>query len=204
MKLYFSKNACSLCIRIAINELQLPCEFESVDLENKKTEKGIDYLTINPKGAVPALRLDNNEVLTENSIILQYLADTHHAIQLLPALGDFKRYRVLECMNFITTDIHKGFGPLFNPAVSQEAKNEIFMPYLKTKFKYLENIMKHHKYITGDRFTLPDAYLFVMLTWLKKFKVDIKNVYPHLAIYFDELQKRKSIVQSLEEEGIVL
>src|SRR5688572_12009519 len=113
MKLYYSKGACSLAVRIILHEIGAACEFEAVDLATKKTETGMDFLKINPKGAVPTLILDDKAILTENAVIQQYLAEKYHATQLLPPLGDMKRYRVLEWLNFISTDLHKSCGPLF-------------------------------------------------------------------------------------------
>jgi glutathione S-transferase len=202
MKLYYSKGACSLVPRIIINEIGLPCEYIAVDLKTKKTEAGEDFLKINPKGAVPTLMTNKAAVLTENAVILQYLADTNHATQLLPPINDFMRYRVLEWLNYITTELHKGFGPLFNPNVTQEMKDKIVLPILRSKFNYVNKHLENYTYLLGDNFTLPDAYLFVMLTWAKKFKFDF-NEWPNISRYLLELQKRKSIQQSLKEEGLL-
>src|SRR5437870_2266196 len=113
MKLYYSKGACSLAVRILINELNISCKYEAVNLKTKETETGKNFYEINPKGAVPTLILENNNVLTENAVIHQYLADQQKAHHLLPNLNDFKRYQVLEWLNFIATELHKGFSPLF-------------------------------------------------------------------------------------------
>lgn len=201
MKLYYSKGACSLVVRIVINELGIPCEYIAVDLKAKRTESDQDYYSINSKGAVPVIVTDQNEILTENAVILQYLADTQHASQLLPALGQFTRYRVLEWLNYITTELHKGFGPLFNPKLDQEIKDTVFIPLLKSKFTYVDKQLGDKNYLLGDHFTLPDAYLFVMIFWSLKFKFDLNN-WPNLARYFGELQKRKSIQFSLQEEEL--
>ncbi len=201
MKLYYSKGACSLAIRIIINELGLPCEFESVNLKTKRTEKDQDFLQANPKGAVPALVVEKNEVLTENSVIQQYLADTHQPNSLLPLPSDFKRYRVLEWLNFISTDLHKGFGPFFNPKISEEIRNEIFKPILKTKFDYVNEYLAKNKYLAGEEFTLPDAYMFVMIFWLPHVGMKVDN-WSHLARYYNELRERKAVKQSLEQEGL--
>jgi len=201
MKLYYSRGACSLAVRIVINEIGLNCEYESVDLKTKKTETGGDFLTISPKGEVPTLQLDNGEIVTENAIIQQYLADNAKATQLLPACGDFQRYRVLEALNYITTDIHKGFGPLFNPALPEDVKNEIFIPKLKKCFAYEDKQLGNNKFLMGDHFTLTDAYLFVMLFWAGKMKIELSE-FPNLTRYFAELKTRKSISQSLSEEKL--
>lgn len=201
MKLYYSKGACSLVIRIVINEMGLKCEYESVDLKTKKTSNDKDYLKVNPKGAVPALALAQNEVLTENSVIQQYLADSNKAVGLLPPVGDFKRYRVLEWLNFVTTDIHKGFSPLFNGNVTSEMKENVFIPILQNKFALIDSNLKNKKFMMGDQFTLPDAYLFVMLMWAESMKIDLR-ANTELLRYFDALKTRDSIVKSLQEEGL--
>lgn len=122
MKLYYSAGTCSLAVRIIINEIGLPSTYEAVDLKTKKTASGQDFLQINPKGSVPVIVTDDNEILTENSVIQQYLADKNNASSLLPALGHFKRYRVLEWLNYISTELHKGCGPLFSPSIPVELK----------------------------------------------------------------------------------
>lgn len=201
MKLYFSKGACSLVCRIIINELGLTAEYEAVDLAKKTTASGENFLGINPKGSVPVLITNDNQTLTENAVILQYLADTNKAEKLLPFMGNFKRYRVLETLNFITTELHKGFGPLFNKEVPEEVKEKIFIPIIKKKFAYVNSQLELNKYLCGEEFTLPDAYLFVMVTWTRFFNIDLKE-FPQLSQYFSELQSRKSIQKSLSEEGI--
>lgn len=201
MKLYYSKGACSLAIRILLHELNLPFEEEAVDLKTKMTKGGENYLTINLKGAVPALLLDNGKVLTENAVIHQYLAEANHATQLLPNPDDFQRYRVLEWLTFITTDIHKGFGPLFNPQVDQNMKDSIFIPLLIKKFLLTDNALAIHPFIAGDHYTLPDGYLFVMLFWLRKFNIDVKQ-WEHLGPYYTKMLARPAIQKALGDEGL--
>ncbi len=203
MKLYYSKGACSLAVRITINEIGLKCEFESVNLKTKQTETGADYWKINPKGAVPAIVVEKNTVLTENTAIQQYLAEVNKADQLLPPVGDFKRYRVLEWLSFISTELHKGFGPLFNPNLSQEIKDQIIIPQLKNKFNYVEQQIKDNKFLLGDAFTLADSYLFVMLFWLPNVKIDMTE-WPRLTKYFNAMKKHKSVEKSLKEEGFII
>lgn len=201
MKLEYAKGACSLATRIIINEIGLDCEYESVDLANKKTQSGQNFYNINPKGAVPTLVLNNGEALTENAVIMQYLADTANATKLLPPVGNFKRYRVLEWLNYVATELHKGFGPLFNSQMPQNVKDQFFIPLLKAKLSFVDKHLEKHQYLLGDEFTLPDAYLFVMISWAGYFKFDIKE-WQHLARYYAELQKRNSIQQSLQQEGL--
>jgi glutathione S-transferase len=201
MKLFYSKGACSLAVRIVIHEIGIPCQYESVNIKTKKTETGADFYEINPKGSVPVLMVDDKEFLTENAVIQQYLADQNQAYTLLPPMTDFKRYRVLEWLNFVSTDLHKGFGPLFNPNVSKEMQEQIFIPALKTKLNYVEKSLGQKKYLLGDTFTLADAYLFVILTWLAHFKIDVAT-WPNLHRYFTALKERKSIQQALKEESL--
>lgn len=199
MKLYFAKGTCSLAVRIIIHEIRLKSEFEAVDLKTKKTASGEDFLQINPKGAVPVLLTDENEILTENAVIQQYLADKHNATHLLPALNNFKRYRVLEWLNFITTELHKGCGPLFNSAVPSDIKDSVFKPALQNKLHFVEKNLQKNTFLLGGQFTLPDAYLFVILSWLPYFKMDL-NAWPHLTRYYANLEQRTTIQQSLQEE----
>lgn len=201
MKLYYSKGACSLAVRIVLNEIEIPCEYESVDLKTKKTEKGDDFLKINPKGSVPVLKLANQEILTENAAIQQYLADEFKATTLLPLVGNFKRYRVLEWLSFVSTDLHKGFAPLFDPRVSEENKEQIFKPNLKNKLKIVDAQLSKSEYLVSDSFTLPDGYLFVILRWFPHFKMELTE-FSHVTRYKEMLKKRRSIQDSLAEESL--
>ncbi len=199
MKLYYTPSACSLVPRIIINELGLQPEFVSVNLMTKETQTGNDFFSINPKGAVPTLELDNGEILTENAVILQYLADFSKATQLLPPISDFKRYQTLEWLNYIATELHKGIGVLFNPLITEEMKETIFFPQINKKLTYVNNHLQDRTYLLGKDFTLPDAYLFVMLRWATYFKLDLK-LWTHLDRYFKTLHDRPSIQCSLEQE----
>jgi len=198
MKLYFSKGACSLSIRIIAHELGLTLEYESVDLQTKKTSSGEDFLVINEKGYVPVLRLDNGAYLTENIAIALYLADTHPS-SLLPGLGDLQRYRVFEWESFVATDLHKSFTPLFNPKVPPELKDTLFIPALKSKLTVLNKALTENQFLTGDTFTLPDPYCFVCLRWLKKFNVDLAE-YPQVKKYVELIEKRPAVQAALNEE----
>lgn len=199
MKLYYSKGACSLAIRITIHELNLPCEYEAVNLKTKITATGANFFDINPKGAVPALITDDQQVLTENSAIQEYLAETHKATHLLPAVGNFQRYRVLEWLSFVSTELHKSFGPLFNPKVPETEKKEIFIPALKSKFAFADRALEKNHYISGDHFTIADSYFFVMLTWTPHFAIDLGE-FVNITRYFKELKVRPSIVAAIAEE----
>lgn len=198
MKLYYSKGACSLSIRIIAHELGLKFDYEAVDLATKKTAAGADYRAVNPKGSVPALVMDDGSVLTENIAIALYLADTHPSA-LLPSLGHIERYRVLEWESFAATDLHKSFTPLFNPHVPQDIKDSIFVPVLKNKLHVLNQAVSEQPFLTGETFTLPDAYCFVCLRWLKYFKMDLSE-FPALQQYVERIAKRPAVQAALEEE----
>jgi glutathione S-transferase len=201
MKLYYSRGACSLAVRIVIHEIGIACAFESVDLKTKQTETNADYFKINLKGAVPALVLDEGAVLTENVVIQQYLADTYKAETLLPPAGHFNRYRVLEWLNFVSTDLHKSCSPLFNPKVPQEIKDTIFKEVLKKNLQFTDKHLEKNSYLTGDDFTLPDSYLFVVLRWLPSFGIAHAD-YPNLARFFNEVKERPAVAKALQEEGL--
>lgn len=201
MKLYYSKGACSLAPRIVINELNIPCEFEAVNIKTKKTETEEDFLKISSKGAVPVLKLDNNEILTENTAILQFLADKNEAFHLLPKVNNFARYRVLEWLSFISSDLHKTFGPLFKPKLPDTTREQ-FIELLKHKFSFVNDKLKNSSYLVDDNFTIADAYFFVMIFWLKHFNLEVSN-WPNIAQYFLKLKERPSVLLALQDEGFI-
>lgn len=203
MKLYYTAGDNSLAIRIIIHELGLSYEFESVNLENKITESGKNYFEINPKGQVPALLVNANCLLTENAVIQQYLADNHHATELLPPLGDFNRYRVLEWLNFISTEVHKTFSALYNKKIPQSVKNKIFKIILKRKLDYVDNHLSKNIYLMGNQFTLPDSYLFTALSWIPHVDLNF-NQWENLLRYFNLLMDRKSIQKAVKEEHLTI
>ena len=201
MKLYYSPGACSQAAHIVLHETGFSHDSISVDLRAKTLEDGSDYLRINPKGAVPALELENGEVLTENAVILQYLGDRSGSTDLLPPLGDFRRYRVLEWLNFVATELHKGFGPLFNPAAASEWKQSA-RDQLAKKFDFVEQQLGDGPFLTGNRFTIADAYLFVMLGWTAMNDIDLGR-WPGLTAFYQSVAQRPSARQVLEFEGLV-
>lgn len=200
MKLYYSKGACSFAVRVIIHEIGIICEFESVNLKTKKTADGSDFLAINPKGQVPVLQLDNGAVLTENSVIQQYLADTYHAATLLPAVDDFQRYHVLEWLNFVSSELHKTAGLLFQPDIPNDLKTQLIKPSLERKLQFIDQQLGKSKYVAGSNFTLADAYLIVILKWLPLFNLELSK-WPNINSYFDLLKERPSIQQSIKEES---
>ena len=202
MKLYYSKGSCALAVRIVINEIGLSSDYESVDLKLKKTGTGADFLKVNPKGSVPTLVTNTGDILTENAVIQQYLADMNNASELLPKVGDIKRYRVLEWLNYVSTELHKGCAPLFNPNIPQEVKDGVFIPAIKSKLLYVDNHLAANQFLMGDQFTLADGYLFVVLSWMRHFNINVSD-WSHIEKYFSLLMKRPAIQKSLQEEGIL-
>jgi glutathione S-transferase len=201
MKLYYSPGACSQAAHIVLHETGFSHDSIAVDLRAKKLEDGADYLRVNPKGAVPTLELENGEVLTENAVILQYLGDRSGSSDLLPPLGDFRRYRVLEWLNFIATELHKGFGPLWNPASASEWK-QATRDQLAKKFDFVEQQLGGGPFLTGNDFTIADAYLFVMLGWTGMHDIDLAR-WPGLTAFSQKAAQRPSVREVLQFEGLV-
>ncbi|NIO08387.1 MAG: glutathione transferase GstA, partial [Deltaproteobacteria bacterium] len=172
MKLFYKSGACSLASHISLREAGLTFEREAVDTQQKKTEKGRDYLTINPKGYVPALELDNGEVLTEGPAILQYIGDQNPKSGIVPAAGTFERNRVQEWLNFVTSEIHKSFSPLFRPT-TPDAYKTIGRELLTRRLSYVAEHLKGKSYLVGDGFTVADAYLFTVLNWSPRINLDL-------------------------------
>ncbi|MBL7479386.1 glutathione transferase GstA [Legionella bononiensis] len=200
MKLYYYKGACSLVVRIIMNEMGLEFQDEEVDLRTKKTASGENFLTINSKGAVPVLGLDNGDVITENQVILQYLTDITPGQELLAPVGDFKRYHTLEWLNYVSTELHKTLGMFFVPMVTEEFKSKVLIPMAMYKLGHVEKHLSHNTYLMGDHYTLPDAYLFVILMWANSFKLDFSG-FPHLTKYMEYIQSRPAVIKSLKQEG---
>ena len=201
MKLYYSPGACSQAPHILLHEIGLDHDAARVDLKAKKLEDGGDYLKINPKGAVPALQLDSGEVLTENAVILQYLGDRANWPEVLPPMGDFRRYRVLETVNFITTELHKRFGMLFNPNAGDDTKR-LVTDELGKKLDYIDQQLGDGPFLFGDDLTLPDAYLFVITGWAEKMLGGLDR-WPNLKAFRARMMKRPSVRNVLEFEGLL-
>lgn len=199
MKLYYAPGACSLAPHIALRETGLPFDLVKVGLPDKRTEDGEDYKAINPKGAVPALGLDDGSVLTENAAILQYIADQGGA-DLMPPMMSMKRYRVLEWLNYIATELHKGFGPLWNAATPDDVK-EATRQALAQKFDYLEAQIGDGPYLTGPDFTIADAYAFVILSWPRLHGIDLSR-WPGLVAFAGRVAQRPAVQEALSAEGL--
>jgi glutathione S-transferase len=200
MKLYYSPGACSQAPHILLHEIGLEHDAARVDLKAKKLENGSDYLAINPKGAVPALQIDSGEVLTENAVILQYLGDRTNWPEVLPPLGDFRRYRVLEMVNFITTELHKRFGFLFNPDATDEMKNLVIAD-LSKKLDYIDERLGDGPFLFGEQLTLPDPYLFVITGWTEKL-IGLQQ-WKNLAAFRERMMNRPGVRHVLRFEGLL-
>lgn len=197
--LYFTPGACSINPQIVLREAGLPFELVKVDLRSKKTADGSDYLAVNPKGYVPALRLPDGNVLTENVVMVQYLADLAPQAKLAPPVGGFERLRLAELLVFISTEIHKGMGPFYNPLTTPELKASL-AERLGLRWAYLATTLGEKPYLLGDDFTVADSYAFyVMRAWWRAHKQSLPSA---LEAYYGRLAQRPSIVASLEAEGL--
>jgi glutathione S-transferase len=198
MKLYFAPEACSLSPHIVLEELGLPFTLVKVDTKTKKTAGGRDFLAVNPKGYVPVLELDNGERLTEGPAIVQYLADLKPGAKLAPANGTFERTRLQEWLNFISTEIHKSYSPMFNAALPEAAK-AIFKDKLIQRYTFVAATLDKQDYLLGSRFTVADAYLFVVTRWAKHFDIDVDR-WPALASFMERVAARASAITALQTE----
>jgi glutathione S-transferase len=203
MKLYYSPGACSMSVDIALREADRAFELERVDLKTHRTASGEDYTLINPKGYVPALQLDGpgSEILTEAQVVLQYVADLVPDLQLAPPAGTFARYRLQEWLSFVSSELHKQFGPLFladTPAITQARARA----KLGERFIYLDGHLYGRHYLMGETFTVADCYLFVMLRWCDRFGID-RQVWPNLEQYYLDVLDRPSVQAALVAEGLV-
>jgi glutathione S-transferase len=201
MKLYFSPGACSLSPHIVLLEAGLPFTLEKVDLKTKKTAAGIDFLTINSKGSVPALQLDDGRVLTEGPAIVQYLADQKPQSGLAAPAGTFERYQLMEMLNYISSELHKSYSALFNPKISADWKAST-LQNLDKKFAWLSSRLGNRSYLLGDSFTVADAYLFTILRWSGHVGVDLAP-WPVLTAYQSRIAQRPKVEQALRDEGLL-
>jgi glutathione S-transferase len=201
MKLYYSPGACSLSPHIALLEAGLPYDLVKVDLRAKKLENGDDFLKINPKGQVPALALDSGELVTEGPVIVQMIADKAGHKNLAPARDSTERYKLLEWLNFITTELHKNFGPMFSPVLADDAK-AFFKDRVMGKFKYVDSQLGGGEYLMGKHFTVADGYLFTMLSWADRMKFDLSGL-PNLLAYRARVGARPMVQEALTKEGLM-
>ena len=202
MKLYYSPGACSLSPHIVLREAGLKFDLERVDLAAKKLkESGADYLPINPKGQVPVLQLDDGDKLTEGPAIVQYVADQKPESGLAPANGSRQRYHVQEWLNFVTSDLHKVFAPLFRPTTPEEFV-KITKETVASKFTYLDKHLAKNQYLLGDKFTVADAYCFVIVGWSKYKDIDLSR-WPNLKAYMDRIAARPKVQEAMKAEGLI-
>jgi glutathione S-transferase len=201
MKLYYSPGACSLSPHIALLEAGLPYDLVKVDLKAKKLENGDDYLAVNPKGQVPALALDSGELVTEGPVIVQMIADQAAGKNLAPARDSAERYKLLEWLNFLTSEVHKSFGPMFSPVLADDAK-AFFKDRVMGKFKYIDGALAGRDYLMGKQFTVADGYLFTMLSWADRMKFDLSSM-PNLVAYKDRVAARPMVKEALTKEGLM-
>lgn len=199
MKLYYSPGACSQAAHIVLHEAGLPHESEAVDIRAKRTAGGADYFAVNPKGAVPALQFGDGDVLTENGAVLQYLGDQAGNDDLLPSSG-IGRYRVIEWLSYLGSDVHKSFAPLWNAASSDDAK-QAARGLVGKKFDYLEQNLTDRDYLAGSRMSVADPYLFAMLGWTKMHGIDLAR-WPNLTAFRNRMAQREAVQAVLKAEGL--
>lgn len=200
MKLYYSPGACSLSPHIVLCESGLKFDLERVHLKTHETAPGVSFYGVNPKGYVPTLQLDDGQVLTEGPAIVQYIADQKPESKLVPAAGSFERYRSQEWLNFISTELHRSFSPLFNAATPEPTK-QAMLEKLNTRFEFVAKSLEGKQYLMGDHFTAPDAYLFVMLLWTRRTGPDTAR-WPALKAFYDRVLARPAVKAAMDAEGL--
>lgn len=202
MKLYYAPGACSLSPHISLHEAGAEFEIEKVDVATHRTASGRDFREINPKGYVPALVLDGGEVVTEGAAVIQYIADRFPAAKLAPANGTLARTRLQEQLNFIASELHKAFSPLFNPSASADAR-EAAKAAVARKFDHVEAVLSDGRpYLLGNAFSVADPYLFTVASWTGPAAIDIGR-WPHLARYLKRIGERPSVQAAMRAEGTV-
>lgn len=198
MKLYYTPGACSLASHIVAAEAGLPLALERVDLRAKTTASGADFTQISAKGYVPVLELDNGEVLTEGTAVMQYLADLKPESGLAPAAGSMARYRLLEMLGYINSEIHKPFGALFNPAITPEAR-EGAIKLLSKRYALVEDVLGRSPYLLGEQFTAADAYLYTVTNWSGFLKVDL-SAFPNVLAHQQRVGARPAVQAAQQAE----
>ena len=201
MKLYLKPGACSLSPHIALEESGLPYDTEVVDLKTKITASGADFTKSNPKGYVPALLLDSGELLTEGAAIVQYIADQAPGKKLAPANGTWARYQLQSWLNFIGTELHKGFAPLFNPAAPDEVK-QAAKDKIRERLTWVNGELAGKTYLMGDDFTVADGYLFTVTNWAKPLQIDL-SPFANLVAYRERVGARPAVQRAMKAEGLI-
>ncbi|MDH4555992.1 glutathione transferase GstA [Pseudomonas sp. BN417] len=200
MKLFYTPGACSLAVHIILREIGQPFGLEKVDLGGHKTASGDDYYRFNAKGYVPLLELDNGQTLTEGPVINQYLCDQAGRADLMPAAGTLMRYRVMEWQSFITSELHKSFGALFNPVLDDRAK-AVFAGTAHKRLQWVSEQLRGRQYLTGDDFTAADAYLFTVAGWSGHVGMDLTDC-PELQAFQGRVAARPAVQEALKAEGL--
>ena len=200
MKLFYKPGACSLASHITLRESGKDFTLIGVDLMHKRMENGDDFLKVNPKGQVPALLLDDNTLLTEGVAIMQYLADSVADRQLLAPVGSINRYKTLEWLNYIATELHKGFTPLFRPDTPEDYK-PVARALLEKKLQYVDASLADKQWLTGHRFTIADGYLFTVLRWGYAIKLDMAAC-GHIGSWMAQVAARPAVADALAAEGL--
>lgn len=201
MKLYYSAGACSLSPHIVLRETGTPFVLVKADLGAKTVEDGSDFFAVNPNGYVPALQLDDGTVLTEGPAIVQYIADSAGATALAPAHGSIDRYKLQQWLNFVSSELHKSFSPLFNSKLAEDAK-QLFRDRLHTRLKTVEGHLARNDYLTGKTFSVADAYLFTVLNWARPLGIDLSG-YPHIEAYRARILARPAVQAAMKAEGLI-
>lgn len=200
MKLYYSPGACSLSPHIALREAGLAFDLVKKELHSQTLADGSDYRAINPKGYVPALVLDDGQILTEGPAIVQYIADRVPEKKLAPPAGTMERVRLQEWLNYITSEIHKSFSPLFNKQASEEWKAAA-RALLDRRIDYVAKALEGRSYLMGDTFTVADCYLFTVLNWAGWVKIDLSR-WPSVTDYHKRVGARAAVQEALKAEGL--
>ena len=201
MKLYYSPGVCSLAPHIALRETNTPFDLVKVDLNAKKTEDGRDYWQISPAGYVPALELDDGTVLTEGPAIMQYIADRADAMHLAPRNGSIERYRLQSWLNFVTSELHKGFGVLFNSKMPEEGK-AVAREVLLARIVVVDKHLGSNAYLLGKDYTLADAYLFNVISWSKPLKLDLSG-FRNVSDHQSRVAARPAVKAAMKAEGLI-
>ncbi len=201
MKLYYYPGACSMVVHIALREAGMAFDLDKVDLAKHQTANGEDYYKINPKGYVPALGLDDGQMLTEDAVLLQYVADQKPASGLAPQAGTMERYRLMEWLNFISSEMHKTLGALFNPKITPEWKEDRIALFGR-RCDYIVKALGSRPFLMGDQFTIADAYLFTILGWASLFKLDMSK-WPTLSDYAGRIAARPAVKEAMKAEGLL-
>jgi len=199
MKLYYLTGACSLASAVSLFEAGLKFELVKVDRQTRKTADGLDFNEVNPKGYVPALKLDNGEVLTENVAVLQYIADRNPAAKLAPPAGTLERYHLVEWLAFINSEVHKSFSPLFRKDASEDIK-QYTRKNLAVRLDYLSRVLAGRPFLMGEQFTVADPYLFTVLSWGAHVDADIG---PQLKRYVERIGARPHVIAAMKAEGLI-